>query len=103
MEVLKKGTVESLLVALRDRLNNISTLASVTDLKFDTRKKSDNSAIQTNVAVLLDSDWPMTAICQINTALTGYVGGDEYKLYLKWVAGSEAPIVGPLFFRVEDD
>ncbi len=103
MEVLKKGTIESLVVPLRDRLENILTLASVTTLQFDTKKKSDNSAIQSNVACVLDADFPMSAICSINTTLAGYVSGEEYKLYLKYTAGSESPVLGPIFFRVEDD
>lgn len=103
MEVLKKGSIESLLVPVRDRLGNIVTLTGVTSLLFDTRKKSDDSAVQTSVAVQLDADWPMTAICQIDTTLAGYVAGEEYKLYLRYVAGTEAPKLGPIFFRVEDD
>ncbi len=103
MEVLKKGTIESLLVPLRDRLGNIDDLNVVTSLLFDTRKKSDNVAAQSNVAVVLDSDYPMTAICSIDTTLAAYVGGEEYKLYLKYTAGTESPILGPIFFRVEDD
>lgn len=103
MEVIKKGSVESLGVALRDRLGNVLTLASVTSLTFDVRAKSDNSVIQSNVTPLLDADYPMMALCGIDTTLSGYVGGDEYKLYLKYTTGSESPILGPRFFRVEDD
>jgi len=103
MEVLKKGSIESLVVALRDRLGNVSTLATVTNLKFDTKKKSDNTAVQSNVNAALDADIPMSAICEIDTTLAGYVAGEEYKLYVKYAAGSEAPILGPRFFRVEDD
>jgi hypothetical protein len=103
MEVLKKGSVEPLLVPVRDRLNNITTLTGVSSLLFDTKKKSDNAAVETSVPVTLDPDWPMTAICLITTTLSGYVGGEEYKLYLKYTAGSEAPVLGPIFFRVEDD
>lgn len=103
MEVLKKGSVEPLLVVLRDRLENVFTLAGVTSLQFDTKKKSDNAAIQTSVAAILDPDFPMTASCLINTALAGYVSGEEYKLYIKYTSGSDAPVLGPQFFRVEDD
>lgn len=103
MEVLKKGSIESLLVAMRDRLGNISDLTVVSTLRFDTRKKSDDSAVQTNSLVALDPEYPMTAICSIDTTLAGYVGGEEYKLYIKYTAGTEAPVKGPVFFRVEDD
>lgn len=103
MEVIKKGSIESLLLPLRDRLSNISNLNTVTSLVFDTKKKSDGSAVETAKAVWIDADFPMTAVCEINGTLSGYVGGEEYKLYLKYTAGTESPILGPIFFRVEDD
>lgn len=106
MEVIKKGSIEPLMVALGDRLNNVITLSSVSSLVFDTKKKSDNTAIQTDSLAVVDVDYPMTAICQIDSTLAGYdVTPDdaEFKLYLKYTVGTEAPILGPIFFRVEDD
>jgi hypothetical protein len=106
MEVIKKGSIEPLLVALGDRLNNVLTLSSVTSLVFDTKKKSDNTAIQTDSLAVVDTDYPMTAICQIDSTLAGYdvsVDDAEFKLYIKYTVGTEAPILGPIFFRVEDD
>lgn len=103
MEVLQKGSVEALLVAVRDRLNNIEDLNLVTNKFFDVRKKNGDTAVQTNVAWTTDPDWPMTAICEIDTTLAGYIAGDEYKLYLKYTSGSENPVKGPLEFRVEAD
>jgi hypothetical protein len=103
VEVLTKGSIESLIVALGDRLGNITDLNAVSDLKFDTKKKLDNTAIETNKTIAVDSDYPMTAICEIDTTLSGYVVGEEIKLYIKYTAGSESPILGPRFFRVEND
>jgi hypothetical protein len=103
LEVLKKGSIEPLLVPVRDRLGNISTLTGVANLLFDTKKKSDNAACETNKLVVLDPDWPMTAICEIDTTLVAYAAGEEFKLYLKWTAGSENPVLGPISFRVQDD
>lgn len=100
MEVLKKGTVEPLLVPMRDRLENIVDLGDVTNLRFDTKKKSGGTAVETDVACTYDD---LTAICLITTTLAGYVSFEEYKLYIKFTAGSEAPVLGPIFFRVEDD
>lgn len=101
MEVFVKGSIESLLVATRDRLGNIVTLDDVTTLTFDTKPKGGGTAIQTNVPVVLDTDDPMVAICEIDTTESGYTAGEEYWLYLKYTAGSEAPILGPVKFRVE--
>jgi hypothetical protein len=103
MEVLKKGTVESLMVALRDRLGSVDDLSTVTGLVFDTKKKSDDAAVESSVACSVDPAFPMTAVCMITTTLAGYTGGEEYKLYVRYTAGSESPVLGPLFFRVEDD
>ncbi len=103
MEVLKKGTIQSLLVPLRDRLGNVVTLASLTNPRFDTKKKSDDSACESNKAVFLDADYPMTAICEIDTTIAAYTAGEEFKLYFKFTSGSESPVIGPVFFRVEND
>lgn len=103
MEVLKKGTIESLLVAMRDKLGNVSDLTAVTSPLFDVRKKSDNSTIESNKVWTVDPDFPMTAICPIDTTIAAYVAGETYKLYIRYTAGSESPVKGPLEFRVEDD
>lgn len=103
MEVLKKGSLEPLLVALRDRLGNIDDLSIVSNPKFDVKAKSDDAAVQTDSVWTVDPGFPMVAICLIDTTLVAYIPGDEYKLYLKYTAGSESPIKGPLEFRVEDD
>lgn len=110
MEVIKKGSIESLIIPLKDRLNNVNTLATVTGLVFDTKKKSDNSSCETDKVVVLDPDNPMWAICEIDSTGSNYDPSDpdtgekgEYKLYIKYDVGSESPIIGPIFFRVEDD
>jgi hypothetical protein len=103
MEVLEKGTVEALIVAVRDRLGNVDDLSVLTNKFFDVRKKSDDTVVQTNVPWAVDSDFPMSAICEIDTTLAAYVSGDTYKLYLKYTSGSESPVKGPLEFRVEGD
>ena len=103
MEVLKKGTIESLLVPLRDRLGNLTDLTTVSGKTFTTRKKSDDSAIQTAVPWTVDPDFPMTAICTIDTTLAGYTADDEFKLYISYIDGAEHPYKGPVYFRVDDD
>lgn len=104
MEVLSKGTIQSLLIALGDKLNNVNDLSTdVTDMKFEVRRKSDDVVCETNKTVLFDSDYPMTAICEIDTTLGGYVAGDTYKIYLSYVSGSEHPKLDAARFRVEND
>lgn len=103
MEVLKKGSIEPLMIALRDRLGNVNDLGDVTNGRFDVRRKSDDVVCQSDVAWTFDVDFPMTAVCLIDTTQANYLAGDDYKLYLKYTAGSESPVKGPIFFRVEDD
>lgn len=110
MEVIKKGSIESLIVPLKDRLNNVSTLSSVTSLTFDTKRKEDGVACETGKTVVLDVDYPMWAICEIDSTIAAYKAADdttgdtgEHKLYIKYTIGTEHPILGPIFFRVEDD
>lgn len=102
-EVLQKGTIEPLLIALRDRLGNLTDLSTVSSPFFDVKRQSDNTVIQSNQVWTVDPDYPMTAICLIDTSLAAYTAGETYKLYLKYAAGSESPLKGPIIFRVEDD
>lgn len=103
MEVIHKGSVEPLLVGLNDRLRNISTLDDVTGKLFDVKRKSDDTACQSNEVWVVDADYPMYAICLIDTTLANYTPGDEYKLYVKWESSGEQVVKGPFFFRVESD
>ena len=91
------------MVALRDKLENIEDLGLVLNPKFSTRKKSDDSAVETNKTWTVDPDFPMTALCLIDTTVADYVGGETYKLYITWEDGSQFPLKGPIEFRVEDD
>jgi hypothetical protein len=103
MEVLTKGTVEVLIVPLADRLKNISDLDDVTGKLFDIKRKSDDGAVITNGSWFTDADYPMYALCNIDTTDSDFTPGDEYKLYLKWDSGAEQVRKGPFYFRVEDD
>lgn len=103
MEVITKGSVEPLMVALRDRLDNIETLDDVSGKLYDVKKKSDDSNVHLGQVWFIDEDFPMYAICMIDTTLAAYTPGDEYKLYVKWTEGSSEVVKGPLFFRVESD
>jgi hypothetical protein len=103
MEVLQKGTVESLLIAMRDRLEVLTDLDDVTNRLFDTTRKDDDSPVQTNVAWFTHASKPMTGIFTIDTTLAAYVPGEEYKLYIKFTSGVDTVVKGPIFFRVEDD
>ncbi len=103
MEVITKGSVEPLMVALRDRLNNITDLDDVTGKLYDVKRKSDDLAVQTNQVWVVDPDFPMYAVCVVDSTLSNYAPGDEYKLYVKWTEGGSQVVKGPLYFRVEGD
>lgn len=103
MEVLTKGTVEVLIVPLRDRLSNIDSLDVVGGKLFDIDRKSDDESVVANGVWFTDVDHPMYALCNIDTTLSDFTPGDEYKLTIKWTSGSEQVKKGPFYFRVEDD
>ncbi len=103
MEVITKGSVEPLVVAMRDRLNNVEDLTILNNKFYDVKRKSDNLAVQTNQVWVVDPDFPMQAICMIDTTLSNYTPGDTYKLYVKWDEGGSQVVKGPLFFNVESD
>lgn len=103
MEVITKGSVEPLMVALRDRLNNVDDLTVVSGKLYSVKKKSDDSAVQTNQTWVVDPDFPMYALCMIDTTLAAYTPGDTYKLYVKWDESGSQVVKGPLYFNVESD
>jgi len=102
VDILKKNTVEPVLVSLRDRLQNITDLSTVTTPRFDVRDSADVLKI-TNGIPTFDADHPMTAICLIDTSTGGGWASDEYRLYFKYTDGSSMPILFAGKFRVEDD
>jgi len=103
MEAIKKGTVESLIVVLKDRLENLEDISAVGDMRFFVHKKEDDSLVQPDSVPAFDAEEPMWAICPIDTTLAAYEANKEYKLYVKYTAGSEAPVLGPENFRVVSD
>jgi hypothetical protein len=98
LEVLKKGTVEPLIVDLRDRLENITDMATVTNLRFDVLDP-DDVVMMSNATPATDL---MKVICVIDTTGVGWVN-NEYRLYIKYTDGSTSPILLVGKFRVEDD
>ncbi len=103
MEAIKKGTVESLIVVLGDRLENLNDVSGITDLRFFVHKKEDDSLVQPDSVPAFDVEEPMWVVCSIDTTLGAYEADKTYKLYLKYTAGTEAPILGPELFKVVSD
>lgn len=100
---LKKGTIEPLIVDMRDRLENITNMATVTNLRFDIKDMAGNTEVSNGVPT---TDG-MKVICLIDTTGVGWVTsphtGEEYRLYVKFTDGSAAPLLLVGKFRVEDD
>jgi hypothetical protein len=96
--VLNKGTIEPVIVSMRDKLENIDDMATVTNLRFDVK----DSAGVTEILNGVPSTSGMRVICVIDTTGVGWTT-DEYRLYLKFTDGVTNPelLVGK--FRVEDD
>jgi len=96
--VINKGSIEPIIVNMRDRLENILDMAAVTNLRFDIKDKADNVEVLNGIPTTAG----MKVICVIDTTGVGWIT-DEYRLYLKFTDGSTNPelLVGK--FRVEDD
>ena len=95
---LNKGTKENIIIDVTDQLNNLTTLdgagaqySIVTDDDTETEIESDLNAANIN----------MSAYCMIDTTQVEYVIG-PYRLYLRFNAISEIPLLGPVLFTVED-
>jgi hypothetical protein len=95
MEVLVKNTVEPLIVDMRDRLETITSMASVSNLRFDVKDKDGN----TELANGIPSVSGMKVICPIDTTGAGWLE-DEYHLYIKFQDGSMSPVLFAGKFRL---
>lgn len=95
MEVLVKNTVEPIIVDMRDRLENIADMATVTNLRFDVKDKDGNAEI-TNGIPTTDG---MKVICLIDTTASSWTE-DEYHLYVKYTDGSATPYLFAGKFRL---
>lgn len=95
MEVLVKNTVEPLIVDLRDRLEHISDLATVTNLRFDVKDKDGNAAVSNQVPATEG----MKMICTIDTTGVGWTE-DEYHIYVGFQDGSTHPYLFAGKFRL---
>jgi len=103
LEVLKKGTVEPILIHLRDRLEGIDDLSTdVTNPRFDVVDSADVVKISNGVPTFIIGH-PMIAVCLIDTTTGGGWPNDEYRLYFKYSDGSSNPVLYAGKFRVEDD
>jgi hypothetical protein len=92
---LPKGTIEHLIVQVKDRLNNVTDLSLLTPL-FDVRKRGASSYIvQGAVPTILD----MTLYCLVDTTVADYVSG-TYELFVYFDNTPELPRLGPFEFEV---
>jgi hypothetical protein len=95
MEVLVKNTVEPLIVDMRDRLESISDLATVTNLRFDVKDKDGNAQVTNGIP----TPNGMKAICVIDSTGVGWTE-DEYHVYIKFQDGSTTPYLFAGKFRL---
>jgi hypothetical protein len=101
--VLKKGTIEPLIVDMRDRLETITDMSTVTNLRFDVTDMAGNAEVTNGIP----STDGMRVVCLIDTTGAGWVApdqtGEEYRLYIRFTDGSAAPLLLVGKFRVEND
>lgn len=103
--VLNAGTIEYLLVKLGDHLEFVDDLAPLSPMF--TVYDPDDLIMQGPTAADVNAATPMTARCNINTSTSIADPGvdwpsNRYRLFIALSASPEAPILGPVIFRVEE-
>ena len=98
--VLRSGTKEYLLVNVGDRIENVDDLSALNPT-FSVYDPND-TPMQVNVPANVIAGFLMVAQCLIDTTAGGGWPSNKYRLYLSLSASPEAPILGPVVFRVEE-
>lgn len=94
---LPKGTIEHLIVQVKDRLNNVNDLSTLTP-RYDIRRQGDPT--------LLFTALPATAIgmalyCLVDTTADAYTNG-TYELFAYFDNLPEIPRLGPFEFDINE-
>src|SRR5688500_5257214 len=105
--VLQKNTIEPLVVYILDRLETLTDMSTVSNLRFSIKDSAGNIEVASGTP----STDGMKVICLIDTTGASWdadlvasgIQGDEYRLYITFVDGSATPLLLVGKFRVEDD
>lgn len=95
MEVLMKNTIEPVVINLRDRLQGLTDMATVSNLKFDVKDKDGNLQVTDGIPTTNG----MKVICLIDTTGVGWTE-DEYHVFIKYTDGSSSPYLFAGKFRL---
>ena len=93
--LLNKGTIEHLIVDVRDRLKNLTSLTG-TNAAFDIRLEGSDTWLVTASPATVAG---MSAYCLVDTTPSGFVDG-VYELFLYFNNLPEVPRLGPFEFEV---
>lgn len=93
------GTKEYMLLTIGDRLEDVIDLNPLSPT-FSVYAPDDTQKM-TNVAAEVDTDNPLILKCLVDTTLGGNWASNIYRLYAKLSASPEAPVLGPVPFKVE--
>lgn len=94
---LKQGTVETLLIDVKDQLGNLSDLSTATP-RFSVYREDRTEALIIEQAATVDPSEPMVARCLVNVGFDWLPG--PYVLYLDFQASPDSPYLGPFPFKV---
>ncbi len=98
--ILNSGTIEYILVRLGDHLEFVNDIAPLNPMF--TVYDPDDQIMQGPVAADVNAATPMVARCNVNTTTGGGWPSNRYRLFLELTASPEAPVIGPVIFRVEE-
>ncbi|SRR6266576_1063114 len=94
---LPKGTIEHLIVQVKDRLNNVSNLETLTP-RYDIRREGGTEYLFTALSATVIG---MTLYCLVDTTPDGYTNG-TYELFVYFDNLPEIPRLGPFEFDVNE-
>lgn len=94
---LVSGTKEEILIKIGDRLDLVTALGPLNPT-FSVYAPDDTPK-QTDIPATVEG---MTAKCLVDTTVGGNWPSDEYRLYLKLTPSPQAPLLGPVGFKVEE-
>lgn len=95
MESVTIGSKEELIVDVKDLIENYTDLSALAP-RYDVKDKAGNVKMNNQVPIVN----LMRLRCLIDTTLGGNWVAGRYDLYVRFTAAPEAPVLGPLEFKV---
>lgn len=94
---LNKGTIEYVKVTIGDRSDTPITDLTTHSPQFKITTFDELTDVVAYTAAVASL---MILYCLVDTTIAGFVIGDNYKMYCKFSASPEFPVLGPVGIRI---